>query len=380
MPTDNELSGAKDEALARLLTFLKGDPGNRALRADAAERALQTGSPGVAKALIEEGGREPGNRELNLLGLAQIRLGDYAAAAGTFRSLRARGVDEPPVKFNLAWSLAMQKDFAEALELLTPDVTDRLAQGAMLEVQLLHQLGKFKEAGTAARRHIAVFPHDPGLNASVSVLALDIEDIELARSSALKSPDRPESMTTLGTLALGESDIDAALELFDRAVERNPALPRAWIGRGLARLVSRDPGAASDLDHGAGLFGDHIGSWLAAGWAQLIAGDLETARSRFTRALEIDDNFGETHGSLAVIDALEGRTEDAWREIGVAKRLDRSCFSAPFAKVLLTAHAGKEGEARALLARILETPVNDGGDTILTAVGKIGLNPPASPR
>src|SRR5205814_1001186 len=159
------------------------------------------------------------------------------------------------------------------------------------------------------------FPDDEGLAAAVSVLALDIEDLDLARTCALKATNHPDAMTTLGTLALGESKLREAEQLFERALSTNGHLPRAWIGLGLARLVEKDGRAAADIDRGAELFGDHIGSWIAAGWAYLIAGDLIAAQQRFERALSIDENFGETHGSLAVIDALEGRDVEASKRI-----------------------------------------------------------------
>jgi Tfp pilus assembly protein PilF len=243
----------------------------------------------------------------------------------------------------------------------------------MLEVQLLHELGEFDRAADTARRHIAAFPDHEGLAAAVSVLALDIEDLDMARSCAAKAAHHPDAMTTLGTLALGESDVGRARDYFERALAANDHLPRAWIGLGLARLVEKDGRAAADIDRGAELFGDHIGSWIAAGWAYLIAGDLAAARQRFERALKIDENFGESHGSLAVIDALEGNEAEAKKRIAIAKRLDRQSFSAAFAQVLLTARAGKGESARALFEKILETPVNERGDTAAAALARMGL-------
>jgi tetratricopeptide (TPR) repeat protein len=243
----------------------------------------------------------------------------------------------------------------------------------MLEVQLLHELGDFDRAAEAARHHVAAFPDHEGLAAAVSVLALDIEDLDLARACALKAANHPDALTTLATLALGQSQLGEAEKLFERALSANDHLPRAWIGLGLARLVEKDGRAAADIDRGAQLFGDHIGSWIAAGWAHLIAGDLIAARQRFEQALGIDENFGESHGSLAVLDVLEGHDAEASKRIAIAKRLDRQSFSAAFAQVLLTAQAGKTESARALFEKILETPVNERGDTAAAALARMGL-------
>jgi tetratricopeptide (TPR) repeat protein len=364
--------GVSDERLKRLLSYLAADPNNGGLRRDAAEQALNSGAPQIARQLLEPcAGLE--DRELNLLGIAQMQEKKFGEAAGTFQKLVDQGIEDPAVRFNLAWSLAMEKNFREALDLLSPEVTEVLPQAAMLEVQLLHELGEFDQAAEAARRHISAFPDHQGLAAAVSVLALDIEDLDLARSSAKKAAGHPDAMATLGTLALGEQQVDEALALFDDALKVNQQIPRAWVGRGLARMLAKDGGAALDIDRGAEIFGDHIGSWIAAGWAHLIAGDGLLARARFERALAIDENFAESHGSLAVVDVLEGKDAEASRRIAVAKRLDPQCFSAAFAQTLLTARAGKEESARAMFEKILETPVNERGDTAAAALARMGL-------
>ena len=367
------LQRTDDERLKRLVSYVAADPTNETLRTDAAEQALNTGSPEIACELLARAPGELGNRELNLFGLAQMQLRNFGEAAKTFETIVANDVDDPAVRFNLAWSLAMEKRFNEALEQLPPDVTGALPQAAMLEVQLLHEIGEFDRAAEAARRNIEIFPDEQGLAAAVSVLALDIEDIDLARSCALKAANHPDAMATLGTLALGESHIGEAEALFERALRTNDKIPRAWIGLGLARLVGKDGRAPADIDRGAELFGDHIGSWIAAGWAYLIAGDLPAARQRFERALSIDDNFGESHGSLAVVDILQGHESEASKRLAVAKRLDRESFSAAFAQVLLTAQAGKGEKAQALFEKILETPVNERGDTAAAALARMGL-------
>ena len=366
-------AGATDERLKRLLAYCAADPGNAELRADAAEQALTSGAPRIARHLLEESTEQLGNRDLGLLGVAQMQEKAFAQAIGTFRKLIESGAEDPAIRFNLAWSLAMEKDHAAALELLSAEVTGTLPQAAMLEVQLLHEKGEFDRAADAARRHIIAFPDHPGLAAAVSVLALDIEDLDLARSSAAKAPGHPDALATLGTLALGEQHIEEASSLFDQALQINEHVPRAWIGRGLARMLAKDERAPSDIDRGAGLFGDHIGSWIAAGWAHLITGDVQSARERFERALALDGNFAECHGSLAVIDVLEAKDAQATKRIAVARRLDRQCFSAAFGQILLARRAGEEDSARAIFEKFLETPVNERGDTAAAALTRMGL-------
>jgi Tfp pilus assembly protein PilF len=105
----------------------------------------------------------------------------------------------------------------------------------------------------------------------------------------------------------------------------------------------------------------------------LIVGRLGEARQRFERALAIDDNFGESHGSLAVVDVIEGDERAAQKRIAIALRLDPQSFSARFARTLLIERSGDVQGARKLLAKILETPVNDRGDSAAVALARLGL-------
>ena len=113
----------------------------------------------------------------------------------------------------------------------------------------------------------------------------------------------------------------------------------------------------ADLDQGASLFDDHIGSWIAAGWAYFVSGDLDASRARFERAHDIDHKFAESFGSLAVLDAVEGNTKEAQRKALTAVRLDRECFSATLAQTLLLSGAGNEHRAKELFEQALTTPI-----------------------
>jgi Flp pilus assembly protein TadD len=63
----------------------------------------------------------PSNLEaLNALGVAYDLLGDHAAATGTYRQALAMVPASNAVRNNLALSLALQENFAEAVQLLRP--------------------------------------------------------------------------------------------------------------------------------------------------------------------------------------------------------------------------------------------------------------------
>lgn len=369
-------SPATTSRLERLLALLETDPGNLPLLADTAEAALDERQPETTAALLARyAAIAPlGPRETNLAGIAALQVHDFGAAADAFGRLFDGGADDAAVRFNLAWARANLKEFTAALDVLDDDSARALPQAAMLRVQLMHETGDFDGAGDAARAYVALHPEHRGLMAAVSVLALDIEDEALAAECAAKAGDHPDALTTRGTLALADEHATDALVLFERALAANGESPRAWIGLGLAKLLTGKAGdAPADIDRGAELFGHHLGSWIAAGWAYFVNNDLVTSRARFETALAIDPTFAETHGSLAVLDILAGDLEQAKTKSDVALRLDRQCYSAALAKSLLAASGGDQETARRIFERAANTPIDGSGRTIGQALAKMGM-------
>jgi tetratricopeptide (TPR) repeat protein len=177
-------------------------------------------------------------------------------------------------------------------------------------------------------------------------------------------------------VALNEDDLPSALTLFDRALAVHPEAPRAWIGKGLTLLAAGQVDAAAPaLEKGAGIFGDHLGAWVAAGWAQFMRNDLAAARRDFEAALAHDENFAELHGGLAVIDLVEGDIEGAKRRTDIAQRLDRNCFGAALARILLLELEGKPEQAGKIRDRMLNLPVGLDGRTLAQSVIGIGMKP-----
>lgn len=358
----------------QLAGFLAADPDNAALIADTARAAIAAGRPADALALAERHRAIEGPTPAidHLIGLAAMAMQDWAGAAAAFRALHDTGVDAPGVRYNLAWSLAMHGDRDEALALLDDALAAALPQAAQLLIGLLHDRGELDRAETAARTAFDRFPDHAGVNAAISTLATDIEDLDLARDAAERAGDHPDALVTRATLAM-EEDAPAAAAWFDRVLAIQPDHPRARIGRGLLTLNHAGPAAATgDLDRGAELFGSHPGSWIAAGWAHLLAGDAATARARFDRALAIDDRFAEAQGSLAVLDLLAGDVENGRRRAETAQRLDRQSFAGGFAAALLAAGAGDAATAERIVTLALSTPLDDRGTTIAQALARMG--------
>jgi tetratricopeptide (TPR) repeat protein len=363
--------------LQRLLGYLDHDPANLRLLADAAGAAVDEGAPDTAVELIERYGKLAPTPPalMNLAGLAAIDRQRYGEACAIFEALREAAPGDPQLRFNLAWAKAMLDDWEGALALLDDAAMEAAPRAPTLRVQMLHQLGRLEDALAIGQGLAERFPTDETLMGALAAVAIDAEDKLLADYYARRAGREPDGLAARGLLELDQDRVAASLPFFDAALSAYPSNARARLGKGLALMAQGDAAdAAAEIDQAAELFRTHLGSWVAAGWAYFIRGDYATSRARFERALAIDDTFAEVHGGLAVLDAVEGRIDSAQRRAEVALRLDRNCFSAALAKVMLLSRQGDARSAARVRDIALNTPIGGaGGRTIGQAIASLGL-------
>jgi tetratricopeptide (TPR) repeat protein len=365
--------------LEELLQYLEQDRRNLSLLAEAAGQAFEAGQLTLAIELLDRAAAQgplPDNL-LNLKGLIAMAEQRFGAATEIFAGLQAKGVDDPGLRFSYAWSKAMMRDFQGALDLLDDAALAASPRAPALKLRLLHHLGRLSEALAIGRAFSDRNPHDTALAGVMASIAIDAEEPELAARYAKRAGDHAEGLAALGTLALYERDVAGSLQNFESALRASPDNPRALIGKGLGLLNQGDiTDGAKAIDRGAEIFRTHIGSWVAAGWSHFLAGDHDAARHRFERALEIDPNFAESHGGLAVIHAAQGRMEEAARESEIALRLDKSCFGAALARSMILTHRGHPERARKITDVALATPVGANGETLSQMLAIFGRGLP----
>lgn len=362
--------------LGQLLGFLEHDPDNLALIADAASAAVDEGDAEAAAALF---GRYAALAPLppslcNLKGLAAMREGRFDDAVEAFEALRAAGENAPAIRFNLAWARAMAGDHEGALALLDDEVVAAGPRAAALKVSLLHRAERVDDALECGQKLVELYPDDPALMGALASAALDAEQVELARLYAGRAGTSHDGLTTLGLLLLDEDRAEESSALFDRVLAGDSGNARALLGKGLGLLSRGEVDAAADrIDAAATSFGDHLGSWVAAGWVHYVKGDLATSRARFETALALDDSFAETQGALAVLDLLEDDLESARQRTQIAIRLDRNCFAGALARSMLLEREGRDKAARKVRDAALNFPIGPGGRTIARSLAARGV-------
>jgi tetratricopeptide (TPR) repeat protein len=371
-----EKSRGAEARLPKLLDFLKQDPNNTTLLADAAVTALDEGAPEQAMRLLDQYAaiKPLSPALLNLSALAAMALGRFDTAAETIEGLLAEHPDDAVLKLNLAWARASAGQSEAALSALDDAATGADVRAAVLKVKMLHKLGRLEDALACGLGFAELFGDDAALMGALSEVAVDERDLELAASFAARAGDNPEGLSTQGVLLLGDDQVANALAAFDRVLALQAGNPRALLGKGLSLLASNEPRAAAGfIDRAAQIFGDHIGSWVAAGWTWFILGDLVASRARFEKALALDDAFAETQGGLACLDVVAGDLESGKRRTEIALRLDRNCLGGALAKSLLLAREGDAAAAERVRAIAINVPLAPGGRSIAQAMAALGM-------
>lgn len=355
------------QQLERREGYLASDPDNKDLLAQVIDLSLAAGDGERARRHAQAAlARYPGDVFfLARLGSAHLACRAWAEAAEVFEGLLA-GHPDLNLAYNLAYAYGWLGRHADAYAAMAPYLESAELSPAMvtLLVRALHHLGEGERAVALAEAWMARCEGDAAFLAAASLVCFDaglLERAEQLSAAALAlgaaQPQRPmqlEALVTAGSLALARVDSDAAAAQFQQALALNPAEGRSWSGLGTASLLKRDlAGAQQQLEQAVRYMPSHIGSWHLLGWSRLLAGQLDGARAAFQSALDLDRNFGESHGGLAVVQAMQGQRELAEAGIGRALGLDSESLSARYAQMVLAGETADPQRFSRLAMRLL---------------------------
>jgi len=354
------------QQLERSEGYLAADPDNIELLARVIDLSLAAGQPERAgRHALAAVRRYPDDDFLQArLGTAHLAQRQWDEAAAVFAALLARRADVN-LAYNLAYAQLWLGRHADAYATMAPYLETATLSAPMvtLLVRVMHHLGEGDRAIALAEAHLAGGANDAELLAAVSLVCLDAGQLEqaekfsaaaLAGEGGRRAP--LEALVTAGSLALARTDSDAAIAHFQQALAANPDEGRSWSGLGTASLLKRDlPAAQQQMEQAVKHMPSHIGSWHLLGWSRLLDGKLEAARAAFDTALGLDRNFGESHGALAVVLAMQGRRAEAEASIARAQGLDGEGLSARYAQMILSGQTQDPQRFRALAMRLLST-------------------------
>jgi Flp pilus assembly protein TadD len=350
------------ERLARLMSYLSGDPDNNALRQEIFDLALSSGRWEVARdqlrwASVRDAANAPWRHRHALLELAQAR---WAAAETLLLGLIDEGQSAPAIEFNLAVAQFGQGRFSAAIErlraLLAP--SEPLFRDALqLTLQCMHRLHLLDQAIALLER----FQSDDVGAGSLgvgSLIALDLGDMagveRLAQQALAVDSAQHEALIALGSLFVARRQTAGALDRLEQAAQLHPTDGRTLSALGMAQLLTEQlETARNTFREAARRMPTHIGTWHGLAWACLLQRDLQGARDAFERALLLNRGFGESHGGLAVVQALAGESGEARLSVERALRLDPLSLSARYAEAVLNGDASDPERFARLARRVL---------------------------
>jgi len=358
--------------------YLGQDPNNLRLITEVATLHMQLGEIDSARSMLTNA-LVDNSQDAGLkfqLASVEMAAGQFEKAIEILEALQAEGIDNPVLVYNLAYAYMFVYRHSDAKALLLGIIDDATyaPDAALLLSRACHHLGDMDEAIKYATIHQQMNPDNPASTGVLAMLSLDMEDFDNAQrfaEDALTKDERNlEALVSLGHVQLHVQNSKDAIQYFDKAVANHPQSGRAWAGHGLGQMMGLNlPAAIEDLEKAVRFMPNHIGTWHALAWSYLASNMLDKAEEAFNSANDIDRNFGETYGGLAVIEIHRGNFQAGKELAEKSLRLDPGSFSGRFAKILLINRASPE-TAQKLVTKILNSSIDESGDKLITVLGR----------
>ncbi len=352
----------KDSRAARLRVYLASDPSNIDLALALGEELVLDGQTGDAIELLATHPSSATPAVMHRISQWALGCGDYTQALHQLEALRSSHDTSVSIDHDYAFALMCLGRLDDAAAAVG-EAMQRHGQHPALSI-LLARLAMLAGAPDKAISSLQALEAQQPLDAqAIGVLALAMLDADsttpaaeyAARALELQG-NQHEALLVIGTLALAQTDAEHALAAFDRALKTHSGSGRALSGKGQAHMLLGElPLAEIALLQATRAMPEHLGTWHALAWSQLLQGRADAARSSFEQANAVDRTFGDTHGGLALVHALQGRTGEAEDALKRALRLDPNSSTARYAQLVLRNGRGDPTAASQELAALLAT-------------------------
>ncbi len=273
------------------------------------------------------------------------------------------GVRDTHVTYNLAYCKTMLSKPAESMALVSQIEQERplnLAE-TVLKARALMNDGNTQQA---TQLLLNEYHNDSFTAESLGLLALGLQDINntdvqvetFARKAIEINNKALEAHLAIGALQTARNEFDAAYSNYLQLTDWYPTCGQAWSGLGQVEYSElRFAEAENALLKATKYMPDHIGTWHLLGWSQALLGQPQEALTTFKSALELDRNFGESHGNIACGYCLLGEYHSARRHLKLAHKLAPFSLSSVMAEMLILEGEGKHVEAMQLFDKAKNT-------------------------
>ena len=360
----NAASPSATARLQRLDGYLRQDPENAALRAEACEAALACGRNDLAEGYLAEGERMAPQLPQWQFQRAHLCIArrDLASARALLEPLRRTLGDLPVLVHDLAYVALLQGDASTSHALLQPwmqacNGDDLVGRMQAHWLRACHHLGRLEEGWAWARSMEAEGALHPDAAGVASLIGVDLDEVPaacaLAQVALAADEAHPEALVALGSAALSAGAPGEALPLFERALRRNPDDGRTWSASGFANLLAgRHAEAGVHFEKALETLPDHVPTWQALGWTRILLGDRNGAMAAFAAALARDEDSAQGQATQAIAHIFAGEREAGARHLARAERIDPEDGTTVLARVLMAGHLA-DGDPQDVARRLL---------------------------
>jgi tetratricopeptide (TPR) repeat protein len=358
--------------LARLLSFLEHDPSNVNLLLDAMGLATELGDTAVGLRLVEhlETNATTDPRAFAYAAHLLLQAGQFAAAGVWGSRALAGGVDQPAVLFNAAFGHFYGGDYASAAEHLAKLTADEDCPVATLvmHARALHQQELTEEAEVLIRRAQQREPSNIEVRGLLAFLQYENDDnpsaLQTARETLVDNPDQLDALIACASAHFELGSIEASRKTWLHTVAAHPNCGRGWSGLGQLEFNELEfVDAEKHLLLAVEFMPDHIGTWHLLAWIYILRNDSAQARNALDKSYELDRNFGETHGGLAIVDVMDNHDDRARMGIRRALKLNPVGLGARYAEMLLLQKAGQTDKAQQLVDQVIDRTLPNSHNT-----------------
>jgi len=371
MNTDADTSVAI--RLTRMAGFLARDPGNARLLQEVLSLVIASGDLQQIRQWIGHLEKNPVEDSAIWALMAHLQLLNRNFAAASEYGDRAikAGASHPAILLNTAYGHFYSGHYdtcAATLATLT-EKNDASSVALLLHARALHHM----EASDPAEQLVTrTLQSEPGNVEAIGLLALlhherdsHHDALKLAHEALAQNPSQLDALLACGAVHVEQGHMEAARKTWLHTVSLHPTCGRAWLGLAQVAFNALEfSDAEAHLKTAVTYMPDHIGTWHLLAWIYIIRKDSNQARSALMSSYALDRSFAETHGGLAVVDALDGKHATAQLGIRRALKLKPDCMSARYAEMLMLQNAGKIEEARALTQQVLDRCAPGSSETI----------------
>jgi tetratricopeptide (TPR) repeat protein len=267
-----------------------------------------------------------------LRGVARYHAGDAVAAIEALGPLRERlplaSLERREAVQVLGLSHYLAGHLAEAVPLL--EETRAWAEDSIELNQILGnayvETQKPDRARECFARLFGVATESAAAHLLAAQMMIRLEQEAMAESelkrALLKDPRLPQAHFLLGQMALFRGRLDEAVALTRQELELNPANGVAWsqLGDAYVRGQKWDEAAAA-LQKSIWINPYYSAPYILLGRTYMKKGQPATAEGMLRRAIEFDPNNKSAHYLLGQLLQLDGRADEAKRELEIANSL-----------------------------------------------------------